>query len=41
VLSSANTVLLGAGAKFSADALNNNFDVLGMLFNLLNKLLFY
>jgi hypothetical protein len=30
---SANTVLLGASAKFTGDAVNNSFDVLGMIFN--------
>jgi hypothetical protein len=30
---SANTVLLGARTKFSANAVANSFDVLGMLFN--------
>jgi hypothetical protein len=29
----ANTVLLEAGSKFTGDAVNNSFDVLGMLFN--------
>jgi hypothetical protein len=32
---SANTILLGAGAKFTGDAVNNSFDVLGMLFGTL------
>jgi hypothetical protein len=38
---SANTVVLGAGAKFTGDAMHNSFDLLGRLFNQTNKIIVF